>query len=167
MSAGYPSQKLTLWADVSFLNHWEDAFETMKLCNVIIIMLVPTVITYHRCFWVLSCLPLELVCLEFELFGYNGKVRLISTSKDHAKNKAFRCRKNTLYPFHGQNQNHGFSSWFQFPFFCQFPRKKTVSISAKRGFSFRFQFWSRRRGWAMFQLPLLKLNCRQKHSNCK
>ena len=33
-------------------------------------------------------------------------------------------RKNTLYPSHGQNQNHGFSFWFQFPFFCQFPRKK-------------------------------------------
>ena len=31
---------------------------------------------------------------------------------------------NTLYPPHGQNQNHGFSFWFQFPFFCRSPRKK-------------------------------------------
>ena len=36
----------------------------------------------------------------------------------------FRECGNTLYPPHGQNQNHGFSFRFQFPFFCRFPRKK-------------------------------------------
>ena len=47
---------------------------------------------------------------------------------------------NTLYPPHGQNQNHGFSFWFQFPFFCRLPRKKWVLVSGKSGFSFWFQF---------------------------
>ena len=43
----------------------------------------------------------------------------------------FRVRENTLYPPHDQNHNHGFSFWFQFPFFCRFPRKEGLWFREK------------------------------------
>ena len=60
--------------------------------------------------------------------------------------------KNTLYPHHCQNKNHGFSSWFQFPFFSWFPRKTWFWFWEKWSI-FWFQFLPKRRGWGIFRLP--------------
>ena len=64
---------------------------------------------------------------------------------------------NTLYPPHGQNQNHGFSFWFQFPRFLPVSKEKVVLVSGKSGFSFWFQFCLRE-GVGVF-LPPLKTHC--------
>ena len=61
----------------------------------------------------------------------------------------FRECKNTLYPPHCQNQNHGFNFWFWFPFFCRFPRKKWV-LFREKWFYLGFQVFPQRRGWGVF-----------------
>ena len=61
---------------------------------------------------------------------------------------------NTLYPPHGQNQNHGFSFWFQFPFVLPVSKEKVILVSGKSGFSFWFQFCLRE-GVGVFLPPLI------------
>ena len=50
------------------------------------------------------------------------------------------CKKNAVYPSHGQNPNHGFSFWFQFPFSAGFQGKSGFSFGEKVVSVFAFSF---------------------------
>ena len=60
----------------------------------------------------------------------------------------FRECENTLYPPHGQNQNHGlvFGSVSLFP---PVSKENVALVLGKSGFSFWFQFLPKRRGWGI------------------
>ena len=76
------------------------------------------------------------------------------TSSFHRLHKIREC-KNTLYPPHGQNQNHGFGFWPSVSLFLPVSREEVVLVSGEVVLVFGFSSCLRE-GVGVFSHPLIK-----------